>query len=239
MGLFIGPIISGSIAQRTSWRWFFWACTIAQCLNLICICFMFPETRRRLPESTTPTNGTTIDSPLHPDVSGKEYTEQVEEAANTDLSEHLGRGSPSKEQFGFLQAIDRQAVQSILHHIFTPLQIFFYPIVFWAAMSMGAAANSLLCVNLLQSQALTAPPYNFNAQKVGIANFALVVGGAIGLAVAGIWSDWIVMRATKKNGGIREPEMRLPALIPFIICSVIGMVVSIAVDHEVTCLISG
>lgn len=59
-----------------------------------------------------------------------------------------------------------------------------------------------------------------------------------GLAVAGIWSDWIVMRATKKNGGTWKPEMRLPALIPFIICSMIGMVVSIAVDHEVARLIS-
>jgi MFS family permease len=27
MGLFVGPIISGSIAQHVSWRWFFWVCS--------------------------------------------------------------------------------------------------------------------------------------------------------------------------------------------------------------------
>ncbi len=94
-------------------------------------------------------------------------------------------------------------------------------------MSMGAAANSLLCVNLIQSQALSAPPYNFSAQNVGFANFALVFGGVLGLTIAGPWSDWVALRATKKNNGIREPEMRLFSLIPFILCTILGMTVSL------------
>jgi hypothetical protein len=48
-------------------------------------------------------------------------------------------------------------------------------------MSMGAAANALLAVNLTQSQALAAPPYNWTPGDVGFANFALVVGGSLGL----------------------------------------------------------
>jgi hypothetical protein len=30
------------------------------------------------------------------------------------------------------------------------------------------------------------------------------------------------MKATRKNRGIREPEMRLPAMIPYVIISIIG-----------------
>lgn len=91
---------------------------------------------------------------------------------------------------------------------------------------MGGAVNSLLCVNLTQSQALAAPPYNFSPANVGFANFALAVGAVIGLAIAGPFSDWIATKATKRDGGIREPEVRLPAVIPFIIVAVIGMTVS-------------
>jgi hypothetical protein len=89
---------------------------------------------------------------------------------------------------------------------------------------MGSAANALLAVNILQSQALSAAPYNFTPAQVGYENFALVGGGVIGLLIAGPGSDWLSARATAKNGGIREPEMRLPSLIPFIIVAVVGLV---------------
>lgn len=88
-------------------------------------------------------------------------------------------------------------------------------------MTMGAAANALLDCNLTQSQVFAAPPYNFSP-----ANFALLVGAILGILIAGPFSDWVAIRATVKNGGIREPEMRLPALIPFIIAAVVGMTVS-------------
>lgn len=93
-------------------------------------------------------------------------------------------------------------------------------------MSMGSAANALLAVNILQSPGLAAPPYNFTPTQVGYANFALVGGGVIGLAVAGPWSDRISRKATEKNKGIREPEMRLISLVPFAIAAAVGLVVS-------------
>ena len=47
-------------------------------------------------------------------------------------------------------------------------------------------------------------------------NFAIVVGAIIGLATAGPLSDWVSARATKRNGGILEPEMRLPAMSKYL-----------------------
>lgn len=141
------------------------------------------------------------------------------------VDQHLGKGHPNRSQFNPIQPLDHQAAREVLRHIFTPVQIFFFPIVFWAAMSMGAAANALLAVNLIQSQALSAPPYNFSPGAVGFANFALVGGGMIGLLIAGPWSDWVTMRATRKNNNIREPEMRLVALYPFIAAALVGLTV--------------
>ncbi len=53
-------------------------------------------------------------------------------------------------------------------------------------------------------------------------NFAVLVGAIIGLSTNGLLSDWIAARATKRNGGVREPEMRLPAMIPYVIIMLIG-----------------
>lgn len=138
-----------------------------------------------------------------------------------------GRGKPSRRQFNIFQEVDKRAARSFVRHFLTPAYIFFFPIVFWASMAMGSAANALLAVNILQSPGLSAPPYNFTPAQVGYANFALVVGGLLGLAVAGPWSDHVSNKATVKNGGIREPEMRLISLVPFIAAAIVGLVVSI------------
>jgi MFS family permease len=56
----------------------------------------------------------------------------------------------------------------------------------------------------------------------GFFNFAILIGALIGLATAGPLSDWVSDRATKKNNGIREPEMRLPAMIPYVCIMILG-----------------
>ena len=232
--MIIGPIISGNIAAHVTWRWFFWVCTIATAVSLVTIVFMFPETRRMHQDEAT----------TEPEIAEVKSEAEEPEAAKSSLSENwaqspsleaaipvdtnLGRGRPSRAQYNLIQPIDRYALSTIFRHIVTPVELFFFPIVFWAAMTMGAAANALLDVNLTQSQVFAAPPYLFSPADVGFANFALLVGAILGLLAAGPFSDWVAMRATKKNGGIREPEMRLPALIPFIIAAVIGMTVSFA-----------
>ena len=53
-------------------------------------------------------------------------------------------------------------------------------------------------------------------------NFSILVGAIIGLLTNGRLSDWIAARATTKNRGIREPEMRLPTLIPYVLIMLLG-----------------
>lgn len=148
--------------------------------------------------------------------------------AKTHSQQHfpcLGKGRPSREQFSLLLRPQFQDGDLIGRDVLAPFQIFAIPIILWAALSMGFAANCLLGLNLTQSQVFAAPPYNFSSAEVGFVNFAFVVGGIIGLLTAGPVSDFISMRATLRNGGIREPEMRLLALFPYIAICLVGMVV--------------
>lgn len=77
-----------------------------------------------------------------------------------------------------------------------------------------------MTLNLVQSQAFAAPPYNFSSTKIGLFNLAILIGAFIGLGTSGKLSDWVAARATKRNGGVREPEMRLAAMIPYVIIMV-------------------
>jgi MFS family permease len=144
----------------------------------------------------------------------------------------LHHGKPSKAQFSVIpRSRYSHGLKGVIRDVVSPIQILFYPIVLWAAFAMGFAANGLLAVNLTQAQFFGAPPYNFTADQLGYINFAFVVGAAIALVTAGPFSDWVALRGARKNGGIMEAEFRLPAMIPFVALSLIGLVVT-AVGYQ-------
>jgi hypothetical protein len=145
--------------------------------------------------------------------------------SESDASSQFRKGRPSKRQFMLFQKPDPRWKTFVIRDILSPFRVFFYPIIFWAGLNVAGPANLLLFWNLTESEVLAGPPYNFSASAVGYSNFAFFVGGIVGLVTAGPFSDWVANRATRRNNGIREAEMRLPALIPFFITTVVGIVV--------------
>lgn len=244
----IGPIIAGAITAGVGWRWFFWLCTILQGVNVITLLFTFPETSRDVPFDNSSAQVEDVRVPRDPNVvamdsfagpakdisaasitekstSSSEHVENL--AAPVQASEeYLDRGKPSRKQFNIFQYSRFNAKAVFLYHLITPIRLAFIPIVFWACLCMCFGAITLFLVNLMQAQALAPPPYAWTSSNIGMSNFAMLVGGVLGLFCSGPLSDWLAMRATRKNNYIREPEMRLLALVPFMILGVIGMVVS-------------
>lgn len=142
---------------------------------------------------------------------------------------HLGR--PSRVQFSLVPrprfVSPTHGWRAVAHDVVSPLQILAtFPIVTWASFSMGFAANCLLALNLTQAQVFGPPPYLFDPAQIGFVNFAFAGGAVVGLVSAGPVSDWVSMRATRRNGGVREAEMRLPALVPYLAVCLVGMTVS-------------
>lgn len=206
------------------------------------IVFLFPETRYRRPstsssdtssqtENTSSLNDknefTAVVGNSSPEAGAEKPLAQTERGALVTVrSQHQQNGRPSKQQFSLLPKLEYNGKVVLFRDIIAPLQIFFFPIILWATLSFGFATNCLLALNLTQSQVFAAPPYNFSPAQVGFVNFAFVVGGVIGLVTAGPVSDFVSMRATMRNNGVREAEMRLVALLPYLAICLVGMTVA-------------
>ncbi|KAF2130324.1 serine/threonine kinase 16 [Dothidotthia symphoricarpi CBS 119687] len=253
--LMVGPIVAGAMTEATGWRSFWWLNTAVLGLSFIMIVFMFPETRfkRAIPEAVkhvhTPTvNEKTGRSQMEnldssPDVvrdpnDVQHVTTTVSSTLPNALTAidtasrdpYLGHGTPGKWQWKLFQP-NAHPFQSILFDLRTPWKLFAFPIVEFAAFVVSWSCSIFLTVNLTQSQVLASPPYNFKPMTVGLTNFAVLVGAFIGLFTAGPLSDWVSTRSTRRNNGIREPEMRLLAMIPYVIIMYVGNTI-VAVGYQ-------
>lgn len=77
-------------------------------------------------------------------------------------------------------------------------------------------------INFAQSAGLGGKPYHFGSLTIRFTNFASLVGTLIGLFTAGSASDYIGAVLTRRNKGIREPEMRLVTMISYVLIMVLG-----------------
>lgn len=253
--LMVGPIVSGSMTETVGWRSFWWLNTGLLGLSFLMVVFMFPETRylRKLPGGTSSTSGSSLNEKA--DVTRAEIVGTAKTSDSDNAIDHintassvlpnaegltvsetaardpyLGKGKPAKWQWRVFQP-NAHPFRSILLDLWTPWKLFAFPIVEFASFVVSWSCSSFLTINLTQSQVLAGPPYNFKPMTVGFTNFAIMVGAFIGLFTAGPLSDWVSARSTKRNNGIREPEMRLPAMIPYVVIMFLGNIV-VAVGYE-------
>lgn len=242
----LGPIFSGVMTERYGWRSFWWLNVAGYCFLLAWCIFLVPETSwdrgAPLPVETTvevseksedvmvETKENTSESDIKNVTSPSVVPAGAHDVVN-HIDTHLHKGTPNRTQFMPIRIGDNATQHSMFRAFWTPIRLFAFPIIEWASFVFSWSASCFLYVNLTQSQVFSEPPYNFTSSQVGYTNFATFVGATIGLLISGPFSDWVSMRATKKNQGIREPEMRLPSLIPYAIVVILQMVI-ISVGYQ-------
>lgn len=225
------------MSDRYGWRSFWWLCTAIAVFALIFQVLLMPETRwgeRDIVIVREPSN-------THADHDGeKERSSTTEEAhhestevnANGEIVVKLS-GKPSKAQFSLWGKLDKSSIGSVIPALIMPFRMFSYPIIVWSSFVFAWAASMLVIINVTQSQAFSGPPWNMSATDVGYTNFGAIVGVAFSLVIAGPMSDWVSAWLTRRNKGIREPEMRLVALVPFTVsCLLGGVIVAVGYQHQ-------
>jgi hypothetical protein len=247
------------MAQNLGVQAFWWLNTALLAFTALCCIFLFPETkfnRNFAPQNSTistspPLKAGSLEEVEETPAQIGEQTTAVDHAdpekdapvqaqqtggnetglshVHTHEDPWLGRGSPSKAQWKLWQPYEG----NLLMEFWRPWYLLSFPIVEFAAFVVSWSASSFLTLNLTQSQVFAAPPYNFTSTKVGFLNFAVLIGAMIGLFTAGPLSDFVSARLTKRNKGIREPEMRLLTMVPYVILMIIGnVVVAVGYQHQ-------
>ncbi|RKK10986.1 hypothetical protein BFJ66_g17609 [Fusarium oxysporum f. sp. cepae] len=210
--LMIAPIIAGAMADHIGWPSFWWLNAAITAFSLLVIVCGFPETMFRRAEASEGQSQSLETSSKAVEVQDQEQTSKEASQGksngsqldvNAEQDPWLGRGTPSRQQWMLFQR-NSPPFRSIMLDLWIPWKLFTFPI----------------------TQVFAAPPYNLSSQSIGFTNFALFVGALIGLATAGPFSDWVSARATARNNGIREPEMRLPAMIPYVLLMAFGQIIT-------------
>ncbi|KAI9708245.1 MAG: hypothetical protein M1820_004199 [Bogoriella megaspora] len=232
INLMLGPILQGAMAQSVGWQSFWWLNVALTAFVIVLSCVGLPETlwHRSGPDELNDSIPQSNDSsPSHADDAfgkhvTKEQTVALERIGEREEGEHhncVGVGAPSARQFWLAQR-PAQPVKALALAFWTPWYLITFPIVVFASCVICFCSANYLILTLIQAEAFSKSPYNFTPLNIGFVNFASLIGALIGLATAGPASDWVSMQLTKRNNGVREPEMRLPTMIPYVFIMLLG-----------------
>ncbi|KAJ5213044.1 hypothetical protein N7449_000213 [Penicillium cf. viridicatum] len=193
-GAAFGLLISGIMSISQNWRMFHYLCAAIALATTVLIFFTMPETayRRGVGEIEEESN---------------EKVSSVSEVERAEMS------STPKKSFTQRMAFNRAPLtnESIWKIAIRPVLVLFLPPVFWSTVSFGIGIGIFVILGTTAATAFS-QAYDFTVWQVGLVWIAGIVGNLLGIPFGGFFSDWVANRATSKNAGIREPEMRLPAV---------------------------
>jgi MFS family permease len=202
-----GPIVNGWVGQKLTLQWYWWLCAIAAGINLLAAIFLLPETnyQRNLHIDSTES--------LHP------ISDTVYPIQNMDTT---GDGMTFTKIIAFHKP--SLPISSLPKIFFRPFPLIAVPAVFWAVITYGNFLAWVVAADIQKSVFFPQPPYLFSLGATGSTSVASFLGIGAGALAGGFISDKIAQRSTRRNNGIREPEHRLPALLPAAIASPLGCI---------------
>lgn len=241
-GVSAGVIISGLITIHLSWRYIYYVTTALLGLLIILVFFTFPETAfNRSPVHVPGAN----EAPSEAYEGGMKAHDNV--LVKQRLSDHIEEGtkentvtnqstSPVPVKRSFVQNLalshGKFTEESYFKMFLRPIVLLAIPQVLWATMVMSVTIGFLVAISSNFASAFEAT-YGFASWQSGLCFISGMIGTLLGIFGGGWVSDQVADFLTKRNGGIREPEMRLPAMTIGLIASPLGLVLyGVGIQNE-------
>ncbi|KAJ5746508.1 major facilitator superfamily domain-containing protein [Penicillium odoratum] len=214
-GVTFGLVISGLVTMHHSWRviYHIGIALVGSCLLLIV--FTMPETYyvRKRPSDF----GSAIlkSGDKNPRKGTHDHIEMS--LPDTDVPP---RKTYSQRHPIFSRSLTKE---SYLTLFIRPVVLFVLPPVLWTTLVFSVVLGFYVALTSNAPLAFKTV-YGFQTYQTGLCFTSSIIGGLIGIAFGGILSDKVANYFTARNGGIREPEMRLPALIITIILGPLSLI---------------
>ncbi|KAJ4390946.1 hypothetical protein N0V93_004545 [Gnomoniopsis smithogilvyi] len=220
----LGPLFSALIIQRYGMGWAFWIVGFFIFLNSISILLVMPETKYT---GTRPSITPHFDEPEKSVMAAHDEKDPGERVVSI---ESQIKKRTLVQELAFWSRPDPTV--SLSKAFLRPFILLTYPTVVWASFVYGLSLGWNVILGSVVAQ-LFAPQYGFDSQAQGLVFISPFIGSLIGTWLCGPLSDKIATYYTKRNDGIREPEMRLPTCIIAAFLTMTGaLVTSLTYAHN-------
>lgn len=214
-----GIIIAGLISINHGWRTIYWVATALIGTCTLLVIFTFPETMYI--RDATASTATVQDDAKQEDIESKQpATTQISDTSvtsNIDVPER-------RSYVSSLRLFSGIYTKESLWKLFTrPIALIILPQALWATLVMSGTIGFLVAISSNFATAFT-NTYGFEPWQSGLCFIAALMGAFIGIFFGGHLSDWVADRQTQRNGGVREPEMRLPAILVSVVTAPLALI---------------
>lgn len=220
VGVASGLVVSGLITISYHWRIIYQVGSALVGLVFLLMLLTFPETafNRRTTDSDSSVTTTPID--------------RIDFWKSSNPDEGI-RTKPSKSfRQNLILYKGALTSESLYKMLLRSLGLVLLPPVLWAALVQAVTIGFLVAVSSNASTAFD-EAYGFESYQVGLCFLSAVVGSLIGIPAGGHLGDKTADYFTKRNGGIREPEMRLPVLFLSSISTPLSLVLyGVGIHHQ-------
>ena len=248
---FLGSIPAGFVASNLGWEWIQYIASIIAGGFYIVLFFCMEETmfyRLEPVQEEIAVDAADIgrdgecSSVNANGASGKDsYPEvtDIEKSPNIPPTE-ADLGEVALEKKSFLQKLKfwgaRRPGQpnNFYRSLWVPFSLVRFPVILFSGVLVGSNLMWSNALNGTMSLILSAPPYAFSANMVGVMFTAPFIGCTIGCILAGWFSDMFAVWMARRNGGIFEPEHRLwLAIVPLIFHAAGSILFGVGAQHGV------
>ena len=198
-----------------SWRTIYWVFTALVSTCTILIIFTFPETnfKRQPVLQAEPMADTTAAAAINPEKSHAASDAQAERVENIE-TQPVSSAVPKKKTY--LQSLRIFSAIYTSEHLlslaFRPIAAIVLPALIWATLINTMTIGMIIVLSVSYSSAFT-DIYGFAPWQAGLTFISSIIGSLVGIFWGGHAGDWVADKLTMRNGGVRTPEMRLPAMV--------------------------
>ncbi|KAJ5666379.1 uncharacterized protein N7477_008827 [Penicillium maclennaniae] len=210
LGVALGAIVDGFIVKDHPWRYIYYvAIALIGAVTLV-VYATFPETAYNRVRGSTDTFTT-----LSASGGRVRRSTKSEEEGTAEIHEVVTRETVNSNG-GWIKGLKlyhgKYTDESLWQMTIRPVGLLILPPVLWATLVMSVTIGFITAITSNVASAFSST-YGFEAWQSGLCFSAAIVGCFFGIILGGHLSDWVADYFTRRNNGIREPEMRLPAIM--------------------------